>query len=595
MRKLLFFIYLLPTVILAQGNTDKYPLPKQKYEVRIEKSRMVPMRDGVRLATDLYFPLGAGEKHPVILIRTPYNKNAGYINMNGQFFAGQGYVVVAQDCRGKFESEGDYVVSMDDTPDGFDAVNWAASQPWSTGKVGTYGCSYLGENQVQMAKVQNPNLIAMIPQAAGTAHRYFGLINGGAFELVAGFGWFRDYGSKVRPVPELPEIDYQKIWMSLPLTDMQNKAGSPPTDWVGFVSHEPADPWWDKFGYVKDTHNFDVPALHIGSWYDIGVAETLKLFDLFQRKGLSERSRNNQFVIISPTVHCASEWAMENTKVGNREVGDARFDYYGTYLRWFDYWLKSEDNGVLDLPKVQYYVMGKNEWRSAQQWPLAETQYIKYYFHSDGNANTRLGSGVLNTQPPKAEPPDQYIYDPANPVPTVGGPICCSGTPDAPAGAFDQSEVEMNDGVLVYTTPVLEKGIEVTGPLRVVLYASSNVRDTDFTAKLVDVYPDGIAYNVQEAILRARYREGYNKKLWLQPGEVTRLIINLHATSNYFPAGHRIRLEISSSNFPRFDRNLNTGGNNYDETEWIVATNTIYHSDKYPSHLLLPVIPEVQD
>jgi putative CocE/NonD family hydrolase len=309
----------------------------------------------------------------------------------------------------------------------------------------------------------------------------------------------------------------------------------------------------------------------------------------------SALGRDNQYVIISPTTHCIAEFYMgarEQMIVGERDVGDARYNYWQTYIRWFDYWLKGIDNGVTDMPKVQIYVMGKNFWREEREWPPARAEYTRYYFHSDGHANSRFGTGILNTDSPGKEPPDRYTYDPKTPVPSLGGPICCTGTPEAVPGAYDQSEVEMRNDVLVYTTPVLKEGVEVTGPITATLYMSSSAKDTDFTVKLVDVYPDGTAFNVQEGILRARYREGFEKKAWMKPGEVYEVKVDIHATCNYFGPGHKIRVEVSSSNFPRFDRNLNTGGNNYDETEGVVAKNTLHHSERYPSHIVLPVIPE---
>ncbi len=614
----IFLLFGLAVCLSGQTPEPRLPQPKPKYKVRLQKSVMVPMRDGVKLSTDLYFPEGAGDKLPVFLVRTPYNKNRARQEMVTNLvtfayhFAGQGYVVAVQDTRGRFESEGEYLVSAADRKDGYDVVSWLASQPWSNGKVGTYGCSYGGENQMQLAAMRNPHHVAMIPMAAGGSYRYFGFLTGGAVELAPAFGWFWRRGSKVflrpppgapsdfyaklgdyfNPAPVLPEIDYRTFWKTLPLIDMMDKAGAPPTDFEGFVAHEPADPWWNQFGYIKDTDRFDVPALHINSWYDYGVADTLKLFNLLRTNAASPRARDNQFVIISPTTHCRSWSATEQTIVGERNVGDAQFDFiYGLRLRWFDYWLKGIENGVTTMPKVQIYVMGKNEWRGENEWPLARTQFTKYYLHSDGKANSRFGTGTPSTSKARDEPADHYLYDPQTPVPSVGGPVCCTGTPDAPAGAFDQSEVETRHDVLVYTLPVLEEGIEVTGPIEVVLYVSSSARDTDFTAKLVDVYPDGTAYNVQEGILRARYRKGYDKKVWMKPGGVYQVRIDLQATSNYFGPGHRIRLEVSSSTFPRFDRNLNTGGNNYDEMEWTEAENTIHHSSKYPSHIILPVIP----
>ena len=621
----LIFVFagLLP-VSGSGGTESQFPIPPPKYKVHLERSVMVPMRDGIKLSTDLYFPQVAdGEKLPVILVRTPYNKNdfrdegADPSQSTPYFFAERGFIVAVQDCRGRFESEGEYVVSKADSEDGFDAVTWVATQSWANGNVGTIGCSYSGENQIESAKLKSPHLKAMIPQAAGGAlgsggnrYRFFGQVMGGVNELSAGFGWFYQYGSKIYfrppaglprnvflenakffdPAPKVPAIDFQKVWRSLPLIDLMKKVGAPPSDYEDFVSHDPADSWWDQFGYIKDTDRFNVPALHINSWYDFGVADTFYLFNLLRTNADSETARDNQFVIISPTTHCLSESSEEKTVAGEREVGDARFDYRGIYFRWFDFWLNGAQNNITKMPKVQIYVMGKNEWRAEDQWPLQRTQFTNFYFRSDSHANGRFGTGNLSEKAPGNEPYDEFVYDPQTPVPSKGGPVCCTGSPDAPAGSFDQSEIEMRQDVLVYTTPAPKQGTEVTGPIEVVLYVSSSAKDTDFTAKLVDVYPDGKAYNVQEGILRARYREGFDRKVWMKEGEVYRLKIDLQATSNFFGPGHQIRVEVSSSNFPRFDRNLNTGGNNFDETHWVVAKNRIHHSARYPSHIVLPVI-----
>jgi len=615
----LAFIFIFP--VLCGASEKDYSFPEAKYEVRVERSVMVPMRDGVRLSTDLYFPVGAGEKLPVILIRLPYNKELFYSRQWGGAaygFAGQGYAVAVQDMRGRYESEGEFVVEHEtEAEDGNDAITWAATQPWSNGSVGTYGCSYLGEVQIQQAKLRNPHLKCMIPQAAGGAvgsagnrFHFFGSMDGGVMEIAPSVGWFYDSGSKVffrppqgmsredflkireffNPAPKLQGMNFREVWYSLPVVDMLKKAGAPPTDFEDYMSHWPGDPWWEDFAYIKDSDRFDVPSLHVNSWYDYGVDDTLFLFNLFQKNAESDHCRENQFAIISPTAHCESESVPERKIVGARDVGDARFPYWDTYVRWFDYWLKGEKNGVADMPKVQIFVMGKNEWRAEEEWPLARTKFTKYYFHSDGLANSRYGSGKLNMMMPGKEMSDRFIYDPKTPVPSVGGPVCCTGTEDAPAGAFDQSEVEMRHDVLVYTSDALAKGVEVTGPIKAVLYVSSSAKDTDFTAKLVDVYPDGTAFNVQGGILRARYREGFRKKVWMKPDEVYQLEIDLHSSSNYFGPGHKIRVEISSSNFPHYERNLNTGGNNFDETEWIVAQNEVHHSKKYPSHILLPII-----
>jgi len=595
---------------IAQLPTSRYPVPEARWQTRVDKSVLVSMRDGVKLSTDLYFPAGADGRLPTILVRTPYNKNSG--TANSLRFVGHGYVVVIQDVRGKYESEGEYTVSGPDTNDGYDMMGWIVQQPWSNGKIGTYGCSYLGENQVETAKLRHPAHSAMIPQAASGSLQYFGALRGGAFELASLTDWFLTQGSKVRPVlspngnrdgflaatklydlaVKTPKVDMRTALRGLPLIELLRRMGAAPTEWEGFLTHEPLDPWWDPLGYIKEGHQFDTPALFVDSWYDYGPGDMLRLQDLVRRKSTSERSRSNVFAVLGPTTHCAYErGAAEHTIVGSRDVGDARFDFFGLYLRWFDHWLKGTDNGVTAMPRFQIYVMGRGEWRGEAEWPVARTQWIKYYLRSGGRANGRLGDGALSTTLPKVEPPDRFSYDPATPVPSLGGPDWGASNPDLLPGAMDQSGLEMRHDVLVYTTDALEQGVEVTGPIRLKLFVSSDARDTDFTAKLIDVYPDGRAFNVQEGIQRARYREGLDRKVWMEPGRIYPLEVGLEVTSNFFAPGHRIRVEVSSSNFPRFDRNLNTGGQNWNETEWKVAANQVHHDARNPSHLLLPVIP----
>ena len=589
-----------------------FPRPEGTYEVRLDPTHMVPMRDGARLATDFYFPEGAEEPLPVIQIRTPYGKLPHRReNSAARWFASHGFAVAVQDMRGRYQSEGEYFVSRDDRRDGYDMVSWLAGQPWSNGRIGTYGCSYLGENQMQLAATRNPNHAAALPQAAGGSLRYFGLYFGGATELAASLGWFRGAGSKVfyrvppgtprdvilqveemiNPAPSPGELDFQAAWRTLPYIDMLRAAGAPPTDFEDFISHEPGDPWWDHIGYVTPEDRFDVPSLHVNSWYDLGVSETLKLFNLLSDNAESDRARDNQFAIISPTDHCTSEIATSRTVVGERDLGDARLDYWNIYLRWFNHWLRDGGEGDFDMPHLQYYLMGANEWRSADTWPVEGTEFRPMYLHSGGSANTRDGAGRLSWDAPTADqPPDVFTYDPDDPVPTIGGPVCCTGTADAPAGGFDQSAVEDRDDVLVYTSEPLTEGLEVTGPIELVLYVSSDARDTDFVAKLVDVQPDGTPINVQEGIQRARYREGYGHKVWMEKDEVYEVRMDLQATANHFLPGHRIRLEVTSSSFPRWDRNLNTGGNNFDETDWVVARNAVHHAPGQESHVVLPVV-----
>ncbi|MEE9502467.1 MAG: CocE/NonD family hydrolase [Candidatus Aminicenantaceae bacterium] len=592
-----------------------------KHEVKLKKSVMVPMRDGVRLSTDLYFPKGADKKLPVILIRTPYNKNEFRDQKQrpqAYKFASHGFVVAIQDSRGKFESEGIYSPPAgQEAEDGYDSVDWLAKQPWSNGKIGTFGCSYPAEVQAAQAPLRHPNLTCMIPQcgpmigAANGRYRYWSGFKGGVLDLAASISWYFRAASKysfkppaslsddeIRKIrdffnPEptnFPDVDFEKLNWHLPIVDIMKKAGSPPNDWDKLITTDFGDPWWhDVMSYYDGTEKIDVPALHMSCWYDPSVEETIYEFNYFRENAVSETAANNQFVIITGTTHCGFERATEHTMVGERDVGDARLDYWDIYIRWFEYWLKGVKNGITNMPKVRYYTMGRNEWQSANVWPLPETQYTKYFLHSQGHANSRNGDGQLSLEIPESEPSDTLIYDPGNPVPSIGGQRGTSyGTP---AGAIDQTPIEMRNDVLVYTTPALKKGVEITGPITVVLYVSSSAKDTDFTAKLVDVYPDGTAYNIQQGIFRARYREGFTKKVWMEEGGVYKVQIDLDATSNTFKQGHRIRVQVSSSDFPLFERNLNTGGNNYDETEWVVAENIIHHSKENPSHIVLPIIP----
>jgi putative CocE/NonD family hydrolase len=587
---------------LAQSTANPYGRPAPKYKFEVRKNVMVPMRDGVRLATDIYTPTGAGERLPVIIIRLPYNKETYRgATVPAEFFAGQGYVAVVQDVRGKHASEGEYVVQVADARDGYDAVEWAAKQPWSTGKIGTYGCSYLGEVQFLLAKMRHPNHIAMIPQSASGAvgpagghYTNFGLNFGGATLLSSAFGWFGIAGSKVKDAKGPDSIDFQSLLRSLPTAEMDKRAGYPPTDFRDFFTHPPADPYWEQMGYLRDDDRFDTPALHVNSWLDVTPEQTLYAFNLMRRNAVSARARDNQFVIISPTVHCASEAAREQTRVGDRDFGDARFAYWKLYLDWFDYWLKGVENGVTKRPKVQYYLMGKNEWRTSPVWPPAEMRAVPYYLSSKAGAATRAGDGLLAAAKPVRPGRDAFTYDPADPLPSRGGGICCTGNPNDVPGVFDQSILESRRDLLVYSTPALDRGVTVAGPVRLVLYVSSDARDTDFTAKLIDVDGQGRAWNVSNGILRARYRDGVAKRVFMERDRVYRVEVSLNSTAHYFAPGHRIRLHVSSSDFPMYDRNLNTGGDNVTETKWVKATNTIHFGGRHPSQLLLPVAPPLE-
>ncbi len=613
--------------VAQPSSATPLPDPEPRYEVEVSRSVMVPMRDGARLATDVYLPVGAERKLGAILIRLPYGKNRWYRPdryKGAWIFAGQGFAVVVQEMRGTYQSEGRFRLNQDEKPDSEDTLDWIARQPWSNGKVGGYGCSYMARVQHEMARTGHPALRGLVPQAA------FGADTGGAQELSNLFGWtfsrgtvvylrpppgspddfWARYGDLFDPAPKLPEIDPLPILDTLPLIDMMEKAGAPANDFEHFVrtlSDAPRTEWSvgdDLAGAVAR-----IPTLHMNSWYDAGAARTLELF----RRARALATPGNpvrHYAIIGPGQHCVGFFLgirehTANTVIGERDLGDARYDFRGLYNRWYGHLLEGEENGVLDMPPLQYYLMGRNEWRSANAWPIPGTRFTKFYLHSGGGANSRLGDGVLSVAEPRDEPPDRFTYDPGFPVPTHGGQVCAdclpagadsSGDYEAalPDGAFDQSRLEMRHDMLVYTTPPLAEPVEVTGPVRVVLYAASSARDTDFTAKLVDVYPDGRAYNLTEGIVRARKRTPGVIEM-LTPGAVTRFDIDLQVTGNWFAPGHRIRLQVSSSNFPRFDRNLNTGGNNYDETTWVRAHNEVHHSRSFPSHVLLPVVPARDD
>ena len=355
---------------------------------------------------------------------------------------------------------------------------------------------------------------------------------------------------------------------------------SPDGEWVGFFAD-----------FFNEGDDYGVPTLWVFSWYDISVMPNIELFNYVRKNGTDPEVRDNQFMVVSTMPHCAMGRETEQTVVGERFLGDARYDYQTLFVRWFDRWLKGEDNGVTNRPKVESYLMGKNEWRRYDGWPHPETNFVTYYLASSGDANSSLGDGRLATVKPSSSAHDTFVYDPGHPVPSLGGGFCCMGT-DAVPGAFDQSYLELRRDVLVYTSEPLEEGVNVTGPIEVMLYVSSDAKDTDFAVKILDVYPDGTAYNLDDSIQGARYREGYDKEVFMKPGEVYEVKVGPLGTSNFFKKGHRIRIDVSSSNFPRYGRNLNTGGRDYDETEWKTANNSVHHSARYPSRIVLPIVPE---
>ncbi len=356
------------------------------------------------------------------------------------------------------------------------------------------------------------------------------------------------------------------------------------------IRRKPNDEAWFKGGIYHDNMDIGVPSFWFTSWYDVSITPNLALFNHVRNNTKDASIRENQYLIIAPTLHCGYTRATENTIVGERSVGDARLNYEEQIYDWLDLWLKDKKNDFkAKTPRVQYYTMGSNEWQTSETWPPKNAKLTTYYLTSDGSANTLFGDGKLTTSKAVSAQADSFVYDPMKPVPSYGGNVCCTGNA-IKGGSFDQQQMETRNDILVYTTDALEEGVELSGFIESTLFVSSDAKDTDFTIKLIDVYPDGTAYNLDETIQRVRYREGYDKEVFMDKDEVYQVDLTPMSTSNFIKKGHQIRIEISSSNFPRFARNLNTGGNNYDEKVAVVARNKVHHSAEYTSTIKLPIV-----
>jgi putative CocE/NonD family hydrolase len=600
----------------------------------IEQMVMMPMRDGTRLATHIYRPKTSDVSPvPTVFVKTPYNMNLwgdGEMNMNRLRrpleVVRRGYAYVNQNERGKFFSEGEWDILGPPKTDGYDALTWIAAQYWSNGKVGTLGCSSTAEWQMGLAALDHPAHAAMVPQGFGAGVGRIGdwyeqgnWYRGGAEQMLF-FSWLYGVQNTQRPQfdreldpddrarvaryfdlsPEMPRVNWTEAFWHLPLEDLMRSVGGPegvyadpaPVATGGrMIQRAPNDPAWYRGGLYHDDEPFGVPSFWFMSWYDVSIGPNLAIFNHVRENGIDAETRENQFAMVAPVTHCSYTRAEANTVVGERSVGDARWKYDELVYAWFDYWLKGERNGITDtLPRVRYYTMGANEWSISETWPPEDSELVTYYLSSGGSANTVSGDGVLTTEAATGAGRDTFTYDPMDPVLSHGGNVCCTGGA-IQAGSFDQQEIEAaRQDILVYTTEPFDEGLEVSGTIGITLYVSSDARDTDITVKLLDVYPDGRAYNLDETIQRVRYREGYDRQVFMEPGGIYRVEVSPMSTSNYFAPGHSLRVEVSSSNFPRFTRNLNTGGTNYDETEGVVANNRIHHSTEYPSHIRIPVM-----
>ncbi|MCP4974825.1 MAG: CocE/NonD family hydrolase [Maribacter sp.] len=622
LRILISFCLILTSVssVIAQEE-----ILKQLDEIAIvDQKVMMPMRDGIRLATDIYRPKTT-EKVPIIFSRTPYNFNSWgdgeqrtRTAQRAYEVVKRGYAYVVQNERGRYYSEGEWDILGTPLTDGYDAFSWMKDQDWSNGRIGTLGCSSTAEWQMAVAALDHPSHAAMVPQSygagVGRVGEFFEQGNWyrGGVEQLLFFAWLYSVEhDKFKPripegasqedlirisrfydlAPENPYVDMSEALKHLPIKDMLQNMNGKREVFDKMVVRKPNDADWYNGGLYHDTMDFGVPSFWFASWYDVSISPNLALFNHVRENAKDPVVRDNQYMVIAPVLHCSYTRATENTIVGERSVGDARLNYDEQIYAWFDLWLKGEQNNFKErTPRVQYYTMGSNKWQSSETWPPSNAEMKTYFLQSGGKANSLFGDGKLKiNKPGKEDNADTFSYDPMNPVASYGGNVCCTGNA-VKGGSFDQQIMETRNDILVYTTDPLKEGVEVTGSIEATLYVSSDARDTDFTMKLIDVYPDGSAYNLDETIQRVRYRDGFEKEVFMEKGKVYKVDLSPMSTSNYFKKGHRIRIEISSSNFPRFARNLNTGGNNFDEKEGVVAENKVHHSNKHPSQIRIPIV-----
>jgi uncharacterized protein len=559
------------------------------YEVTIERGVPVKMRDGVTLRGDICRPKAEG-RFPLLLTRTPYDKNGGVDFCLRA--ATRGYVVITQDVRGRYASEGDWYPFKYESQDGYDTVEWAAALPYSNGKVGMFGGSYVGATQYLAAIAKPPHLAGICPSDTAANYHDGWVYQGGAFEQWFSESWTT--GLADNTISRRMEIGDDVVrWtqtlplLSYPVFATPSAAGLAPyfTDWL---AHPNYDDYWKQWSIEDHYAQIQVPVFSMGAWYDIFLGGTLRNYARLKNEAGTEAARRGQRLMIYVGGHAGGTAV---GKIGAVDFGDKLpFDVEAVTLRWYDTLLKGIENGSEQEKPVKIFVMGKNDWRQENDWPLERAKATRYYLRSTKPANGLAGGGTLSTAAPAEEKPDHYVYDPNDAVPTIGGPLCCQPLPTG-IGPQDQRLAEARRDVLVFSSPAFTQNTEVTGPISLDLYVSTSAVDTDFTGKVVDVWPDGFAQNLTEGILRLRYRNSQEKPELGIPGEIYHIRVDLWATSNVFLPGHKLRLEVSSSNFPRFDRNLNTGEDQARGTHMIKATNVIYHDQSRPSSLVLPIVP----
>lgn len=572
------------------------------FQTAHEKNIEISMRDGTTLRTNITRPVGDG-RFPALLERTPYNKEGGSeVNIGSpEFFAERGYAVVIQDVRGRFASDGDFYPFKDDgaglNRDGYDTIEWIADQPWCDGNIGTIGGSYSGATQYRALLSRPPHLRASYARESSSDYLREWVYRDGAFELGFSLAWAHGVTlSNIAHLVDANTVESRQSHLEQIREDMDDWYERLPhhpvpflkglSDWYNDWLKQPEDgAYWWQFNIEKFHDQVETPVYHLGGWFDIFLAGTLKNYAGLKRNARTEKARQSQKLIVGPWIHGPDN--IDEQVVGEFDFGaDARRNFNEIRLPWFDHWLKDINTGVLDEAPVSLFVMGRNTWRTASDWPLPETRYSNYYLRSGSSGSIdSLNDGTLSSAPPgDSENPDSFTYDPSDPVPTLGG-----NNLNIPGGVFDQRPVDAR--CLTFTSDPLAEELEVTGPVKAVIYGLSSAADTDWVVRLTDVHPDGYSRIVCDGILRARYRNSFEHPELLDPGKVYRYEIDLWGTSNAFQPGHRIRVSVTSSCFPRFDRNLNTGGPIHGEAIGQVAINTVFHDSIRASHIILPVIP----
>ena len=577
------------------------------YSVKFEPNVPAMLRDGTITYADVYRPDAPG-RFPALLQRTPYDKSSPASRLSSLDpirAAMEGYAAVPQDVRGRHSSEGVFYPFVNEMDDGYDSVEWLASQPWCNGKVGMWGSSYVGATQWLAAKGNPPSLAAIAPGVTGSDYHEGWAWQGGAFELGFNLTWSlrsltAENWANLSQRLHLPDRQIEDLidardslrsrFEHLSLSDLPDLQGGLAPYYYDWLEHPEYDDYWQQI-CVEDSHSeITVPAFNYGGWYDIFLGGTIRNFASMSHDGATQKARRGQRLLIGPWVHSGAPTNIAGAVDFGMRASATMLDLQGLVLRYYDYWLKGEDRGVADEKPVRIFVMGDNVWRLEDEWPLSRAENVKYYLHSRGRANTLNGDGSLSPEPAGSESPDVYLYNPIDPVPTCGGGLCCDPGYVA-GGALDNRAIEARPDVLIYSTAPVERDLEVTGPITVTLFASSSALDTDFTAKLVDVDTCGFARNLTDGIIRARYRTPRGPASLIERERVYEYTLDLWATSNVFKKGHQVRLEISSSNFPRFDRNMNTGAPIGSDTSFVSALQTVFHTSEYPSHVNLPIVP----